>query len=215
MIDLDFISDLLKIPSHEEKINIFNLSGFPHRETVASNIWAYFLNPDGKHKMGTMVLDSFYKTIKENYKLNGSDCKVSYTRSNPNNVQTIEFKNVKVNRERNTEDTTEKGKRIDIEIESDDKIIGIENKIDFTIKNNPMKIYLDQLKSDATRNQTIYIGWLSQKKLDPKDNKDYKPLVNASNSDPNIRLFCVMYDDVFDNINELIGEHKESVKNVV
>lgn len=39
-------------------LNVFEIAGFPRRETVASNVLAFFLDPNSSHKMGSLFVDA-------------------------------------------------------------------------------------------------------------------------------------------------------------
>ena len=60
-IKLDEISQLLEkeiVQVKEKDITLFDIAGFPHYENVSSNIYAYFLDPNQNHGLGTLFLDS-------------------------------------------------------------------------------------------------------------------------------------------------------------
>lgn len=44
-------------------LNIFDIAGFPRRETVASNVLGFFLDPKGCHGMGTLFVDSLMRLL--------------------------------------------------------------------------------------------------------------------------------------------------------
>jgi len=45
-------------PGHARPVNIFQIAGFPRRETVASNVLAYFLTADERHGLENLFVDS-------------------------------------------------------------------------------------------------------------------------------------------------------------
>ena len=91
--------------------SIFNIAGYPHYENVASNILAFYFNPNNEHGLGNLLLHSLLSLI---------------------NPEIIYLNNVKVYREV----YTKKRGRIDLLITTDDLIIGIENKILHELYNN-------------------------------------------------------------------------------
>jgi hypothetical protein len=106
-------------PIKQKKPTIMEVSGYPHYERVSSNILSFFLNPSMPHGLECLVLTGLLKTA-------GID---------------IELSNVTVEREVGTES----GNRIDILIDSDSCLIGIENKI-FAGLANPLEDYSTHLE---------------------------------------------------------------------
>ena len=120
---LGLIQDFESLPHISKSENIFNITGYPHYENVSSNILAFYLNPNNEHGLGNLFFSSLMILI------TGKE-------SSDNNFQ--------VNREVST---INKG-RIDIVIETDNQVIGIENKI-FHHLNNDLKDYSDSIDSWA------------------------------------------------------------------
>ena len=104
-----------KIPRKEK--TFMDVSGYPHYENVCSNILAFYFNPLEEHKLNNVVINSFIKL------LISKNC----------NIEVIE-ENEKLEIER--EYTTIKGNRLDIVIQNNDFVIGIENKIDASVYND-------------------------------------------------------------------------------
>ena len=96
-----------KIPVKEK--TFMDVSGYPHYENVCSNILAFYFNTIEEHNMNNLVINSLIKVLK----------------NNNINIEPIKENDiVKVSREY----TTLKGNRIDIVLENDNLVIGIENK---------------------------------------------------------------------------------------
>lgn len=110
---------------------ILSISGYPHYENVASNILAFFLDPEEAHHLGTTVLESLLRVVDENPDISKSE-------------------SIEVRRE----DQTSEGKRIDIVVSTSDHVIGIENKIRHDL-NNPLPVYLERLKTEAAGSRTV------------------------------------------------------------
>jgi len=116
-------------PIKQTNPTIMEVSGYPHYENVCSNILAFFLNPSMPHGLGDLVLTGLLKVA-------GTDSKLG---------------NVIVEREA----STDIGSRIDILIDSDSCLIGIENKI-FAGIANPLEDYSTHLnKLRANTGKTI------------------------------------------------------------
>jgi len=120
---LGLIQDFESLPHISKSENIFNITGYPHYENVSSNILSFYLNPNNEHGLGNLFFSSLMILVTGN-------------ESSDNNFQ--------VNREVST---LNKG-RIDIVIETDNQVIGIENKI-FHHLNNDLKDYSDSIDSWA------------------------------------------------------------------
>ena len=109
-------SEIYKRIPRKEK-TFMDISGYPHYENVCSNILAFYFNPLEEHNLNNLVINSFIKVlISKNY-----------------NIEVIK-ENEKLEIER--EYTTIKGNRIDIVIQNNDFVIGIENKIDASVYND-------------------------------------------------------------------------------
>jgi hypothetical protein len=111
----EFLNDYKKhITIREDKkpINIFQIAGFPHYEMVASNILAFFLDPYQEHRMGDLVLKSFFDSISKNIP--------NITYDDFFRVESIQIR---------TEVPTKSNKKIDILIEDGNNALIIENKI--------------------------------------------------------------------------------------
>ena len=91
--------------------NIFRIAGFPRRETVSSNVLAYFFDPAEGHGLKDMMLKALLRTIhKED--MDVSDVSVA------------------------TEASTDKNNRIDILLDLPELSIAIENKVDAGLYND-------------------------------------------------------------------------------
>lgn len=117
------LDDFRALPGSVERPRTFmEIAGYPHYENVCSNILAFFMDPEEAHGLKTLVLDAL--AIAGNIAAAGEGV----------------GGNVSVEREVITND----GNRIDILIESDDRVVLIENKI-YASVNNPFADYTDYL----------------------------------------------------------------------
>ena len=55
--EFDSLPKLNKSHSNKSQ-SIFNIAGYPHYENVASNILAFYFNPDNEHGLGNLLLHS-------------------------------------------------------------------------------------------------------------------------------------------------------------
>ena len=123
---------VLKAPkTRAEDRTILSISGYPHYENVASNILAFFLDPEESHDLGTTVLESLLRVVDENLDI-----------SEPENIEV------------RREDQTAEGSRIDIVVSTSEYVIGIENKIRHGL-NNPLREYMEHLEVEAAGSRKI------------------------------------------------------------
>ncbi len=110
----DAIAGFTEVPASSAEAthpNIFRIAGFPRRETVSSNVLAYFFDPAENHGLKDMMIKALLRTIhKED--MDVSDVSVS------------------------TEVSTDKNNRIDILLDLPELSIVIENKVDSGLNND-------------------------------------------------------------------------------
>jgi len=126
-LSLEQITDLLNglkslPPLRKQEQTFMEIAGYPHFENVCSNILQFYLQPSNEHGFGSLLLDSLFTLINEKVVIDGQ--------------------NIDVRRE----ESTSEGKRIDLIIESDDFLLGIENKI-FAGFYSPFEDYANHLDS--------------------------------------------------------------------
>ncbi len=120
----DLFAGLKNLPKAVNREQTFmEIAGYPHFENVCSNILKFYLQPNNEHGFGTLFLDVLATLIDEEIEL--------------------DWQGVEVRRE----EATENRKRVDLVIESDNYIIGVENKIHAGIDNNPFDDYSNHLES--------------------------------------------------------------------
>lgn len=108
-----------KIPIKEK--TFMDISGYPHYENVCSNILAFYFKPNEEHKLKGLALGSLIKVI-ENKNIS--------TNIELEDIDSIDNKDVQ------REYITLKGNRIDLVIENNNFVIGIENKLDASVYND-------------------------------------------------------------------------------
>lgn len=157
-LSLDQITHLLNSlkslpPLRKQEQTFMEIAGYPHFENVCSNILQFYLQPSNEHGFGSLLLDSLFTLINENVVINGQ--------------------NIDVRRE----ESTSEGKRIDLIIESDDFLLGIENKI-FADAYNRFDKYAEHLNKYLRKDRQVYKVLLSVFPIDTSKVKlhGFKPI---------------------------------------
>lgn len=115
------------------EITLFEIAGFPSRENVFSNVLKFYFDSRERHQFGTSVLKFFLSDIVSN--------------KDDNDLQTISI---------NREVTTNKQNRIDLVIETNKYLIGIENKV-FHSVNNDLSDYATFLKARTSKELILIV----------------------------------------------------------
>ncbi len=123
-------------PLRKQEQTFMEIAGYPHFENVCSNILQFYLQPSNEHGFGSLLLDSLFTLIDEEVVIDGQ--------------------NIDVRREEPTIDS----KRIDLVIESDDFVLGIENKI-FAGFYSPFYKYAEHLDKYLQKDRQVYKVLLS------------------------------------------------------
>lgn len=162
-------SDIIeKIPIKEK--TFMDISGYPHYENVCSNILAFYLDPKEEHKLNELVISSIIKAIK---------------RKNKNiNIDFHNIDNINVQREY----VTLKRNRIDLVIQNDNFVIGIENKLDASVYND-LNDYANTLN-----------------KLDTKSIKILLSLHDNAKVVENTEFINITYQEFFNQLKEDLSE---------
>lgn len=128
------LSNFHKIHEPRKNISFLDISGNSDKENVFSNILSFFIDPIKSHGLGWLFIQSI---------MDSSQTSVDYSQT----------QNVKVYREYGTE----KNNRIDIVIEGNDFIIGIENKV-WAGLNNDLDDYRNSLyKISETKSLLTFV----------------------------------------------------------
>lgn len=132
----NFLSELKKLPPLQRRQQTFmEIAGYPHFENSCSNILQFYLNPNNEHGFGTLLLDSLATLINADL---------------VTDEQSIEVRR---------EELTARRNRLDLIVESNNYIIGIENKL-FAKAYNPFCDYSRHLES-SSKGRQIYKVLLS------------------------------------------------------
>lgn len=123
-------ADFRSVRTPVRPVNVFELSGFPRWETVASRVFAYFLDPrDPRHGLGSLAADALLELLDgaTTIAVNGNPSRQINTAFAVGSSEWIV----------ETEATTDDGNRIDILMTNDehDMAIIIENKLDAPVTN--------------------------------------------------------------------------------
>jgi hypothetical protein len=162
---LELIREFESLPKIVRSESIFEIAGYPHYENVASNILAFFLNPNNEHGLGQLILSSLLN-------LAAAD------ETNQRNVQV------------SREVYTINGGRLDILIETDNYLIGIENKIYHYLAND-LEDYSNSLDEWAKRNQLSVV----------------KIILGIRKEQGSFGFICITYEELFSKVKERLGSY--------
>lgn len=136
MYDFSFLDGAFgKVGVVARPVNVFEIAGFPRRETVASNVLAYFFDPNERHGLGTLVIDSLLGLLDGELLIGrgGAAGGIFVARDSLGSLDWVVT----------TEAATGDGKRIDVFLTNDalDLSVVIENKLDAVVY-NPFDSYV-------------------------------------------------------------------------
>ena len=130
------LDDFRALPGYVERPRTFmEIAGYPHYENVSSNILAFFMDPEESHGLGPLILDALASAVSIADADEGVGGNVSVER----------------------EVSTDAGNRIDVLIESDDRVILLENKI-YAGASNPFDDYagyLDRISDGRAKHKIL------------------------------------------------------------
>ena len=178
----DAIAGFTEVPASSAEAthpNIFRIAGFPRRETVSSNVLAYFFDPAENHGLKDMMIKALLRTIhKEDMDVSDvSDVSVS------------------------TEVSTDKNNRIDILLDLPELSIVIENKVDSGLYNDLADYHC--WAKEHSGNEAIVVVLHPF----PFDNFALADHPSAQGLVVEHDLFDVLYDDLFRNALGMLGEY--------
>lgn len=137
-----------------------------NKEVPMANLLAYYFRPNEKHNLDSLFINTLLNTECYNlipYHKNG------LLKDNGSKLfNEISIKNVKVK----TEVRTEKDKRIDILIETDNFVICIEFKINHDF-NNPLKIYKKHIDKHYSNKNKYFVILTPYSKIPLEETKTY------------------------------------------
>ncbi len=150
------------------------IAGFPHYENVCSNILAFYLNPTNEHGMQDLVLNSLVKLADKEFNFYPDET-------------------IRITRELQTQNKN----RLDLLIETDNFVIGIENKI-FHLLHNDLTDYNNTIKAHCLNAKKPICIVLSLNKLTSKDD-----LIKIKDNN----FINISYEQMFREIKIGIGTH--------
>lgn len=140
-------------PLRKQELTFMEIAGISSRENVCSDILQFYLQPSNEHGFGALLLDSLFTLINEE--------------------EVIDGQNIDVRRE----ETTPESKRIDLVIESDNFVLGIENKIFAGLSKNQLKNYAEYLESISNGRKVLKVLLsLRPLKVVPEDLYGFNPI---------------------------------------
>lgn len=161
------LKSFLILPDITSEKTVFDITGYPHYENVASNILGFFLNYTEEHNLSSLVIDSLLELI-----------------------TTVEYDFINSNVNIQREVATLNSNRIDLVIETEPFVIGIENKI-FHYVNNPFEDYHQYLDKNY-------------------NHKDIFEIVLALKEESNIPHYVksITYNQLWDKVEENINAYE-------
>ena len=134
------------VPKSRREQTFMEVAGYPHYENVCSNILAFYLDANGEHKMGTLMLESLFDLA-------------------PEQTSPIDLESFNIEREY----TTPKNQRIDLVLEGGTHVIAIENKVYHWLAND-LSHYSETVESLAgPKRKTIKFVLSPAKITEPLD----------------------------------------------
>lgn len=171
--------DMPVVPDQKSRPNVFSLSGFPDRETVSSNILAFFLDPKNGHGLGDLVLAALLSEI-------------GMQANDPKMFDEVDTSSCTVS----TEHVTAEGNRIDILVEFEDTAIVIENKVNAKLY-NPLDDYQNDMRKSGYANAPVVVLHQHEGSLIPSK--------SSSRLKSGHDLFDISYGAFFDHVLDGLG----------
>jgi len=165
------LEEFKSIPKYKRTKTFIEIAGYAHYENVCSNILSFYLNPKDEHELKDLVLNSLMLLVDEEFYCD----------------------EIKIDREY----PTKNDKRIDIVMQTENHVIGIENKI-FSGLYNDLSEYKDTVKSLCNGERKPVCIVLSLNKLTSPTDLEKMEQNDFEN---------ITYEQIFSNIKENIGEY--------
>lgn len=174
--ELECWGQLLKefesLPKVRLNRTFMQIGGYPHYENVCSNILAFFFEPENEHGLQDLCYRALMKCVSEK-----DEALVSGDETGAEHVD--------VEREVNCD-----GKRLDLVLQSDQFVVGIENKIWHQLNND-----LEAYKKEVDRRQ---------------DGNELKPIyivLSIRQESPDHDFICITYAEFFEQLKSLLGHY--------
>jgi len=175
-MEIDIFSSLMETfpysaPQPESKATFLEIAGYPHLENVISNILSFFFDSQEDHELRTLFLQSLLETA-------GLEVL-------PQDLQLLSVER---------EVTTKNKARLDLVIETQTLLIGIENKI-FAEVNNDLKGYEKHLHQNAGEHKPICLLLQLSPLSTPKSLGGFIPITYAA-----------FFESIRKNMGQVIGK---------
>lgn len=176
-----FLDGQFAVSGSPRPVNVFELSGFPRWETVASNVLAFFFDPNERHGLGTLFVDALL-TVIDGAPVVGHNGVEAATVSTSEYLGSTEWAVV-------TEQATADSKRIDVYLTNDTLGVAviIENKLDAAVF-NPFDAYARHAIQDYPTTLSVVLAPTRR---------------SAASTDVVERMWtsaALTYDDLFDRV---------------
>ncbi len=149
------MSEFKRLPRRlTDEPTLLEISKFPHYENVCSNILAFYLSPEEPHQLDNVVLCSLLRAA--GVKVDDSMLQVEWI---------------------GREVGTKAGGRLDLLVETNAYIIGIENKIWATVNNDLSDYYLTLVKYGENKKRNPIGLLLSLKPIEPPEGSLFKNVI--------------------------------------
>ncbi len=167
---------LPQLPKRPRK-NLFDILKIQHREIRNSNILAYFFDPNEEHSFGSLFYDALLEIIIDKI----TTLKITHPYISFESISSFDEVNSVRTEEQTSGAKKETVKSIDIVLEGNKWVIGIENKITHNLV-NPLDIYWEHLQS---KNKAIIGIVLSLKSYKPEECKanDHNYFLNITHQE--------------------------------
>ena len=172
--------------------NVFEIAGFPRRETISSNVLAYFFDPLQSHGLAGLFVKSLIAVL--NDKRGEESARYSYTEDDNDGVYV----------QTEVSNGTDTRNRVDIAVHTPHLSIAIENKVDASLYND-LHDYYEKIHSEASEQGNVEshtcVVVLHAGDLQLSDFPGCAKGLQA-----NENLFSVNYDELFDQVLNGVGE---------
>lgn len=182
-------------PSDGEKSkrpNVFEIAGFPRRETVSSNVLAYFFDPLQSHGFAGLFVKSLITVL--NDKRDEKLARYPYTEDDNDGVDV----------QTEVSNGTDTRNRVDIAVHTPHLSIAIENKVDASLYNN-LHDYYEKIHREASEQGNVEsLTCVVVLHAGDLQLSDFSWCTKGLKENEN--LFSVNYDELFDQVLNGVGE---------
>ncbi|MCI1636105.1 PD-(D/E)XK nuclease family protein [Bifidobacterium sp.] len=172
--------------------NVFEIAGFPRRETVSSNLLAYFFDPLQSHGLAGLFVKSLIAVL--NDKRDEELARYSYSEDDNDGVYV----------QTEVSNGTDTRNRVDIAVHTPHLSIAIENKVDASLYND-LHDYYEKIHSEASEQGNVEdLTCVVVLHAGDLQLSDFPWCAKGLQANEN--LFSVNYDELFDQVLNGVGE---------